>query len=505
MNESENMNPLVDSKTESSRRHWDLANKATIMVVSRAITILMQLITLMILARILSKDDFGLLTFVLLAYSTIVTISQIGLPESIFYFFERVPKAARKSLVLLTARSLLLIGIVSSLILVVLTFLAPRWGFQVDNLLLLLIWLAMLELPTIPMANILIAIDRAKQAAWFNIICSLTQFTALIIPAALGYPLQTIILCLLGYGAVRFLLSLFLFFKNFKEKGEGLPADMMRQQFRYSVPLGFAQILWSLNRQIDKYIVAAFLPVVIYSDYVIGAWEIPLLPAIAFSVASVMMPQFVSSYLKGDREELLSLWFKAIKKISTIVLPLTILFLLIAEEFISLAFSDKYMRAVLPFRIYTIILIQRVAAYSSMLKAVGATRAITYSAIYLIAINLILSLIFVQWWGIAGPPLATLLANFFTWGYALFKIRTALGVNLKQVFPFPFYLKTLLIAIISGIPVLLLERFLQNSHIIDLIWKVTLYCGVFILLATYFKIVGKQDWAYLLRWKNSGA
>jgi len=497
---------MPNEDTPKQKEPENLANKAGIMVVSRAITIVVQLSSMVILTRILRKETFGLLTFVLIAYATVLTISQLGLPDSIFYFFERVPKTSRKSLALLMGKTLFLIGLGSSLILLILTFIAPRWGYSVNGLFIPLIFLALLELPTIPLPNIMIAIERAKTAAWLNIVFGITQFLALVIPASLGQPLMVIMISLLGYGAVRFVLSNLVFFKSFKGKRGPLAKGMMKELLRYSVPLGFSQILWGLNRQIDKFIVAAFFPAAILAEYAIGAWELPVIPTIAYSVAAVMMPKFVSFHLKGDHAELLSLWLKAIKKVSIIVLPLTILFLIIAEEFIVVLFSEKYIAAALPFRIYTLILIQRVAAYSSMHRALGNTKIISYAAIYLVAINLGLSIPLVLLMGIAGPPTATLIANMFTWWYSLKKMASTLGVSLSEVFPFGFYGKTMLTSVVASVPALLFKASVTASIHIKLIALIILYLLAYAVFSNLFGVVKREDWAYLgrgLRLKSS--
>ena len=477
----------------------NLANKAGIMVVSRAITIVMQLASIIALTRILTKETFGLLTFVLLSYATVLTLCQLGLPDSIFYFFERVPKASRKSLALLMGKILFLIGLAGSLVLIILTFLAPRWGYQVNGLFIPLIFLALLELPTIPLPNIMIAIDRAKTAAWANIVFSIVQFFSIVVPASLGQPLMTIMISLLGYGLARFILSNLLFFMNFKGQKGPLAPGMTKELLRYSVPLGFAQILWGLNRQIDKFVVAAFFPAAMLAEYTVGAWEIPIIPTIAYSVAAVMMPRFVSSYQKGENEELLALWFKAIKKVSIIVLPLTVLFLIIAEEFIVVVFSEKYIAAAVPFRIYTLILVQRVAAYSSMHRALGNTKIISYAAIYLVVINLGLSIPFVFLLGIAGPPTATLLANMFTWGYSLKKMANSLRVSLVEVFPFRFYSKTLFTAVIAALPVLLIKLNLNTYHIVSLIYMILSYLVFYAIFSKFTGVITREDWRFLLK------
>ena len=470
-----------------------ISQKASIMVVSRAVTIASQMASIIILTRLLSKETFGLLSFLLLAFATVTTLAQLGLPESIFYFFERVSSNAKKSFVLLTSKVLFFIGIGASLILVAFNYLAPLLGFEVQGLFLPLIFLLLLELPVTPLTNALIAIDNARAAAWFNIASGVLQFGALVTPVLLGFSLEAIVTCLVIYGAIRFLFGTILFFKNFKGERGDLPPGMLKEQFRYSIPLGLSQILWGLNRQIDKYVVAAFLPLAAFAEYTVGSWEIPLIPAIAYSVASVMMPNLVSFHLDKKITELLELWNKAIRKVSIIVLPLVVLFLIMAEEFIVLVFSEKYIAAAVPFRIYTLIILQRVAAYSSMLKAIGETRVIIYSAIYMVIINAVLSVPLVIWLGMMGPPLATLLANIFTWGYALRKISGALDVTVSQVFPFRFYLKALSISSIAGITAWILKENWGWDYQAKLLGGILIFLAVYIIFASLARLISKED------------
>ena len=162
-------------------------------------------------------------------------------------------------------------------------------------------------------------------------------------------------------------------------------------------------------------------------------------------------------------------------------------------------FSENYIRAAIPFRIYSLILLQRVAAYSSMLKVLGATRAISYSAIYLVLINVVLSIPLVIWFGISGPPTATLIANLFTWGYALTKIKNDLGVTYVDVFPFGFYGKALLTAVISAFPVLVLKIYVNTSCEVSIVWMIITYLFVYAFLAKINGVIKKEDTDYLLR------
>ncbi|MFQ5606237.1 MAG: oligosaccharide flippase family protein, partial [bacterium] len=348
--------------------------KVGIIVLSRAIGIIAQMLALMILTRLLSKESFSLISFLLLAYSTVLTLGQLGLADSIFYFFQKLTPESRRALALQTGRTLFTISLFCAFLLLLIQLSSSLWGRELNGLMWPFMLLVLLELPTVPMPNILIAIDQTKDAGILNIFIGITQLLALVLPVILGYPLAFIVYSLLGYGALRFLFSGYLFLKYFKNKGIEVPKGTLLEQFKYAIPLSIAQIVWGLNRQIDKYVVEFFFPPVVFAEYIVGAWEIPLIGIIASSFASVMMPQLVSFYLKGQKENLLALWRNSIQKVSIIVLPLVVLFLIVAEEFIVLLASEKYIAAALPFRIYTVIIIQRVAVYSSLMKAIDETR-----------------------------------------------------------------------------------------------------------------------------------
>ena len=276
-----------------------------------------------------------------------------------------------------------------------------------------------------------------------------------------------------------------------------LPGDMVKQVLSYSVPLGIADLLWKFNQFIDKYIVMFLLPVVIFAEYSVGAWEIPLVPMVATSVASVMMISFVSLYLEGNKEELLSLWNKSITKVSIIVLPLMVMFVLISHEFIVLLFSREYEGAAIVFSIYTLTLFQRVADYSAVLKAINKTRVVTGWAGLTATLNLILSVPFVLWLGMVGAAVSTLLATFIAWFFILLVMSQVLNVPLRAVFPFGFYCKTLTISVIAAVPALFAAKIIDASEAFDLLIKVTVYFAVFAVLATLSGLVERKDWRFL--------
>jgi O-antigen/teichoic acid export membrane protein len=172
-------------------------------------------------------------------------------------------------------------------------------------------------------------------------------------------------------------------------------------------------------------------------------------------------------------------------------------FIVAAEEFIALLFPESYADAVIPFRIYTLILLQRVASYSNMQKALGSTREITLSAIYLFAINTVLSVVLVHWLGIAGPPLASLIANTFTWWYALDRIRRLLHIRFSAVFPFAFYGKALGVAVLATLPAFILKCQIEMSAAVGFMILTMVYLLTYLVLARATGIIHLKS---TIRW-----
>ncbi|MCC6724784.1 MAG: oligosaccharide flippase family protein [Saprospiraceae bacterium] len=490
------------------KKPMSLAGKAGVFTLSRAVTIITQLLAGVVLSHVLTKEANALVSYLVLTlYATALAFGQLGLPDSVFFFFEKMPAPNRKAFTLMLAKLLGILALAAGAIMLIIGWLAAeKDGYaELRTLIWAMMAMLLLELPTTPMPNVLIALDRAKTAAWFNVFTGLAQFMAMTIPLLLPDPVTAIPIGLLLYSTLRFAISAIIFQKLFKtEPRLTLPKGTIREVLRYSIPLSLAQIFWMLNKQLDKQVVQWLLPNTVFAVYQYGAMELPIIPTIAYTVSAVMMTQLVGHHLRGEREALLGLWYKSVQKVSVIVLPLVMIFLVAAEEFIALLLPESYADAVIPFRIYTLILLQRVASYSNMQKALGSTAPITHSAILLFVINAALSVPLALWLGMAGPPLAALFANIFSLWYALRNIQQLLKISFKEVFPFRFYFKALGVAAVAAVPVLLLKTTVDLPRYIDFFLLAACYLPIYLILARVSGIIEDSDWQRLTRKLGKG-
>lgn len=462
------------------------------------------------MVNLLSKTDFAVISYLLLIYESARYLATLGFPESVFYFFERVTMNARKAFALQTCAIMMVTATVSAAVIFGMSYAVPgllsHWDVEaqqsVITFLPIMALVAFLEIPTWPVSNILLAANRQKSAAWYQLFTSGLTFAAIIGPLALGYPLMISLYCLLGYSLVRFIISFIWIWIALPPLVQTTGKSMLKEQIKFAIPIGASSLVSRFNKYIDKFVVSLILPAAALADYNVGAQEIPIVRVIPFAVGSVLISRYVNLQLDHKKDELLELWYKGIQKVSLLVLPLTILFIVIAYDFITVLFGHEYEAAVIPFQIYTMIILMRVTYYGSILQAFGDTKGVFYISLNLLIANIILSVPFTLLWGINGAAFSTLLANVYNWVVVLKRIGGHMEISPVKVLPFPYYLRVLALSAFSGILTWMARSFIYYdiTPFIGLGISSTLFLTLFSVIGTKVKVISSEDWKQFRDW-----
>ncbi len=496
-----------------SAKESTLTEKTGVVVFARIITSVIDLLLAVAVVRILSKTDFAIMGYLLMIHEVARNLAVLGFPESVFYYFEQLGKDARKGFVLQTFSILFITGLIAAGAIIGVNYFIPEmlnnWPENsvraVQEFMPLMALVALFEVPAWPTANVLLAADRQKDAAWYEMGTSALAFVALIVPLWLGYSLKFALWCLVGYAFLRLVFSLFWVWKILPPSTR-LSSDIkLSEQVKFSIPLGISAMVNNLNRYIDKFVVSIFLIDTAYAEYSVAANEVPIIKVIPFAVGSVLISRYVSYNLKAKKEELLQLWYKGIEKVSLLVVPLTIMVIIIAGDLIPLLFETEgtsYKAAILPFQLYNLIVLIRVTHYGSILQAFGDTKGILYFSLNLLAANLILSIPFTILFGIAGTALSTLIANIYNWYITLRRIGKHMGLPVRQVLPFPFYFRVIGVSALAAAPVWIFRwQFVpENEHALGLMYAIPAFLILYMALGTLFKAITKDDWKNFLNW-----
>lgn len=495
-------------------KQGSLTEKTGVVVFARIITTVIDLAIVIATIQLLAKTDFAVISYLLMVHEVARNLATLGFPESVFYYFERITKDARKAFVLQTCGILLLMGLIAGAAILVFSYFVPvvissEWAISdvntVQQLLPIMALVTLLEVPTWPVTNILLASDRQKESSWYEMITSVLTFSCLIGPLALGYSLTVAVYGLLAYGVIRFVGSIIWMMISLPPRVEKDSSIPLREQFNFSVPLGFSSLVNKINRYVDKFVVSILLSGAAFAEYTIGAQEVPIIRVIPFAVGSVLISRYVNLQMESKKEELLELWYKGIEKVSLMVLPLTVLSIVIAADLISLIAESEgtsYANAVLPFQIYNLIVLIRVTHYGSILQAFGDTKGVMYLSINLVIANIILSVPLTMIWGINGTALSTLLANLYNWYIMLRRIGGHMELKPHQVLPFDYYIKVLTTAALVGLPVWASRFYLleESQTLLGLAWSIPVYLILFGSIGTLVGVISSSDWKQLRNW-----
>ena len=294
--------------------------------------------------------------------------------------------------------------------------------------------------------------------------------------------------------------SLWLCFRNVPGKEFRLNMKNMIAMLKYAVPLGLAGMLGMIMLETNKIIVSMMCTTNEFANYVNGAIEVPLIGIITISISSVILVDMTHYVQQGEKVKALELFKKASLKAAVVIFPVMVFLLVVGRSFIVTLFSIKYLDSVTPFYIYLFILPTRIVIFGSALMALGQSKVILLRTIFDLIINVILSIILVNFWGYLGAAIATIMTLYlWTVPYNLYKIGLGFQVNPLKTLPFKNLGFILIISVIT-LPILMFNLLLpKDAYFYKLILSGFLYFPLTGFLLIKFKLleIPSQYYMYL--------
>jgi O-antigen/teichoic acid export membrane protein len=415
----------------------------------------------------------------------------LGLPQALYYFLPGEDKRPRSLLV----ENLMLLSFMAGLFTLFLLFGGNRllaWRFKnpdIARTLLILAPYPLFMLPASGLSACLIARNRVKQVAVFNVLSSLFML-AIVLTAVLicRTPAAAIVGTVVGAGIVL-VPALKLMFASCNV-GSLLPStNGMWSQLRYAVPLGLAGIIGTISKSLDKMIVSSMCSPKQFAVYANGSIEIPLIGVLTGSVMAILIPDLVKMYKASQYRELRVLWHRAMVKCSLLILPTMVFLLVMAPEVIRILFSDKYVGSVDPFRVYLLALPVRITQFGAIFMAARRNNLIVYRAITGLILNLFLSVILIRIFGSIGAAISTVLIVYF-WAvpYNLVFISRILTMDIRGIIPLGVLTKVLILSIVSGVVFLLAPFVRPLGDVVTVVILGLLYTIVVLLFFVCFNL-----------------
>jgi O-antigen/teichoic acid export membrane protein len=347
----------------------------------------------LVLARVLSLEEYGTYYQLFLISTTLYYVLPFGVAQSLYYF---LPRAEEKrpylgqTLLFMTAAGVVAAALVVGLLEPVAglfsnpALLEYRWSLAIYTALLL---------GSFPLEVALTSQGRTREAAVAYLATDSVRSVAMVLPCLLGFSLHGMMIAVAGYAGLRFLATWIISLRG--SVGPLVSGKLLREQLVYAAPFGAAMALSIPQQNAHFYVVASAVAPALYALYRVGCFQLPVVELLYTPTSEVLMVRLGELEKAGRLEEGVDAFREASGKLAFVFLPFAAFLFAAAPEFISALFGAKFLPAVSIFRVSVLGVALAILPMDGVLRARGYTRAIFMS--YLLKAVVTAPLV---WWGV---------------------------------------------------------------------------------------------------------
>ncbi len=448
----------------------------------RIINLGFSLIRLIILARILSPNDFGLMGIALLTMSTLETFSQTGFQQALIQKKEDIKSYLNSAWTVLILRGFILF--------IILYFIAPYAVIFFDSPEAKLI-IRVIGFSILFQAFTNIGITYFKKELEFNkefiyqFAGTLADFIVAISAVLILRNVWALVFGLLAGNIVRCFVSYLI--HPYRPR---LSSDLRgaKELFGFGKWIMGSSILVFLITQGDDIFVGKLLGVTALGFYQL-AYRISNMPAteITHVISQVTFP--VYSKLQDNIPKLREAYLKVLQVTAFLSFPIAGLIFILAPDFTKIFLGEKWMPMVPAMQALVGwgAIVSLIAGISPVFMSIGKPKIITKMQAIQTILLLILIYPLTKYWGILGTSLAVFLS-----ALVMFFIRTNILIRTIQCKNREFYrliMFPLIMVIISISSIIYLKLFIMNSINI---YCFLLFIGIFILIFTMLSLLADK-------------
>lgn len=451
--------------------------------ISQFSTQMYQFLVMIILARVLFPEDFGIIGMAMIFTGLIQTINELGLSAAI------IQKKNINDNHLSTSFWISLgSGIILSMITIVISsYIADFFKNELVGAVVSVLSIGfIIGSCGIVHKSLLQKNIEFKKIAVTEISASITSGTLSIILALFGFGVWSLVFGTIINNFIRVVLlwkvctwqpSLVINLKDFKEL------------FSFGAHVMGSNILNYFDSNVDYLLIGKFLSATALGHYTL-AYQLSTFPLMKIStiVTSVTFPAF--SIIQDDNDILRNAYLKVIKYISLVTFPLLAGLIMVAPDFIPMVFGEKWMPMIVPLQILCVsgALKSVVTTVGSILLSKGRSD-IQFKWNVFTAIMLPIAILIGIRYGITGVAMAITIMSFL-----FFFIIQSIANNLI-ILGFSDYFKALYPATIGSMFIIISILIYQKSSIynhLDLFSLISSITMGFLLYILVIRIVAKD-------------
>jgi O-antigen/teichoic acid export membrane protein len=245
------------------------------------------------------------------------------------------------------------------------------------------------------------------------------------IPVLLGYGVKGAIWGMIFAGGFRMIWLFTILIKNHEFR---ISFPFWKKYLNLGVPIIISVFLSGSAQYVNGFIVSVKFDPSVFAIFRYGARELPLVALLAHALSNAMVPVITrdgpATGLKMLRERS--------SRMSSWMFPLTVFLVLISYFLFPAVYGISFLESAGIFNLFLLLITSRLLFPQTVLIALKKTRILMVASLLELVINIGLSLILVQIWGIRGIALATVIAYYFERTFLMTYTRAVMGIPPSQ-------------------------------------------------------------------------
>lgn len=468
-----------------------ILSNSWVLLLGNGLITLLNFVFLSVLSHNLPQATYGSLREIFLILNLLITAGAAGFAQTLFYFLNENEIQNNKLNVIAQVRYLIIVLQLLLAIIIAIVFLSnPLLYTHVTTKDILNIFIyVFFSAITIVDINLAIVFNKSLSLIISNVFWLLIKLIILIIFLNNGISLGFVLLLGAVTQVIVFINNQFIIGKNYWGKLSEfklLKSNTIIKILKYNIPLGLSTLIGFLILNTDRFILYLNnVNTVKFATLSNVAFEVPFIANIYGAFFTMALPVMIKSYQKNDINSFLQARFNYTKNVAILVFPVVVCFMVWHSEFINFTFGQNYNKLSYLFFLYSLISLLRFCSHHDVLLATQNTKYIFYLQVVELLFHLIVSIILYRYFDIYGLIYASVITNYTYMISVNFLSAHLIGVSIKNIFPYYFLVKQLLICFAAAFSV----KYIFEPIVGNNLWYISVFIyGVVILGFHFFKL-----------------
>jgi O-antigen/teichoic acid export membrane protein len=310
------------------------------------------------------------------------------------------------------------------------------------------------------------------------------RLTVVLVAAALSRNVTTIIWSIIAFEFCRMCAGALSWLRKNRAAAEPR-GSFWREQLRFSVPLGMATIVGTLNTRAAPLAMAKYRGPAALAEYTLGTYVESVVAILRNSLSEALLPDLVSR--RASARDSLTLWRRTTIVYLILMVPVALVTAGCAEPIVVTLFTEKYRGAIPVMQVYSLILLRECFDFGILLRATNETVPFLQNHAMSLVLNILLLVLLVPAFGAVGAVTALVVARYCEAFFLGWRACRAYGISPRHLLDWREVGKVLAAAMLAGVALLVASQFGGLS--LALTVAVALgFCALFAALLWTFRV-----------------